>query len=72
MSKPQINISNKYDRVVALIDMDCKCSSQFDCTRFSEEDFLSGFYCQVEERLDPALKGKPIAVVQYNAWRGGG
>ncbi|XP_037937247.1 DNA polymerase eta [Teleopsis dalmanni] len=30
------------------------------------------FYCQVEEKLDPTLKGKPIAVVQYNAWRGGG
>lgn len=37
------------------------------------EIFLSlGFYCQVEELLNPALKGKPIAVVQYNAWRGGG
>lgn len=30
------------------------------------------FYCQVEEKLNPSLKGKPIAVVQYNAWRGGG
>lgn len=30
------------------------------------------FYCQVEEQLDPKLKGKPIAVVQYNAWKGGG
>ncbi|XP_075151282.1 DNA polymerase eta [Haematobia irritans] len=30
------------------------------------------FYCQVEEKLDPALRGLPIAVVQYNAWRGGG
>ncbi|KAF5281408.1 hypothetical protein FQA39_LY17804 [Lamprigera yunnana] len=30
------------------------------------------FYCQVEENLDPNLKGKPLAVVQYNAWRGGG
>lgn len=30
------------------------------------------FYCQVEEKLNPALKGKPIAVVQYNPWQGGG
>lgn len=30
------------------------------------------FYCQVEEKLNPQLAGKPIAVVQYNAWRGGG
>lgn len=52
-TKSFINIANKYDRVILLIDMDC-------------------FYCQVEEKLDPELKGKPIAVVQYNAWRGGG
>ncbi|XP_045491464.1 DNApol-eta [Colias croceus] len=30
------------------------------------------FYCQVEEKLNPDLKGKPIAVVQYNPWKGGG
>lgn len=30
------------------------------------------FYCQVEEKLNPKLKGKPVAVVQYNQWRGGG
>ncbi len=30
------------------------------------------FYCQVESRLDPALQGRPTAVVQYNAWKGGG
>lgn len=30
------------------------------------------FYCQVEVRLNPAHTGKPLAVVQYNAWRGGG
>lgn len=30
------------------------------------------FYCQVEEKLNPSLKGKPMAVVQYNAWKGGG
>ncbi|KAG7306957.1 hypothetical protein JYU34_007081 [Plutella xylostella] len=30
------------------------------------------FYCQVEEKLNPDLAGKPIAVVQYNPWMGGG
>ncbi|XP_023949743.2 DNA polymerase eta [Bicyclus anynana] len=30
------------------------------------------FYCQVEEKLNPDFKGKPIAVVQYNPWKGGG
>lgn len=30
------------------------------------------FYCQVEEKLNPELKGRPVAVVQYNAWQGGG
>ncbi|CAD7005951.1 unnamed protein product [Ceratitis capitata] len=30
------------------------------------------FFCQVEEKLNPQLKGQPVAVVQYNAWRGGG
>lgn len=30
------------------------------------------FYCQVEEKLQPHLAGKPLAVVQYNAWKGGG
>ncbi|XP_076463928.1 DNA polymerase eta-like [Babylonia areolata] len=30
------------------------------------------FYVQVEQRLNPALKGKPCAVVQYKTYRGGG
>ncbi|XP_074652840.1 DNA polymerase eta-like [Tubulanus polymorphus] len=30
------------------------------------------FYVQVEQRLNPQLKGKPCAVVQYNPWKGGG
>lgn len=38
MSKAVINIANKYDRTVVLVDMDC-------------------FYCQVEEKLNPTLKG---------------
>lgn len=38
MSKTLINIANKHDRTVVLVDMDC-------------------FYCQVEEKLDPSLKG---------------
>ena len=30
------------------------------------------FYCQVESRLNEELRGKPMAVVQYNTWKGGG
>ncbi|XP_071491859.1 DNA polymerase eta-like [Diadema antillarum] len=30
------------------------------------------FYVQVEQRHNPHIKGKPSAVVQYNAWKGGG
>lgn len=52
-SKTYVNIENKYDRIIVLVDMDC-------------------FYCQVEEKLNPELKGKPVAVVQYNKWKGGG
>uniref|UniRef100_A0A1Q3EY70 DNA polymerase eta n=1 Tax=Culex tarsalis TaxID=7177 RepID=A0A1Q3EY70_CULTA len=52
-TKQFINVNNKYDRVVVLVDMDC-------------------FYCQVEEKLNPEIRGRPIAVVQYNPWQGGG
>lgn len=30
------------------------------------------FFCQVEVKLQPNLKGKPLAVVQYNQWQSGG
>ncbi|XP_047330613.1 DNA polymerase eta isoform X2 [Impatiens glandulifera] len=30
------------------------------------------FYVQVEQRKQPHLRGQPTAVVQYNAWKGGG
>ncbi|XP_067420806.1 DNA polymerase eta isoform X2 [Emydura macquarii macquarii] len=30
------------------------------------------FFVQVEQRREPRLRGRPCAVVQYDAWRGGG
>ncbi|KAG8197841.1 hypothetical protein JTE90_020118 [Oedothorax gibbosus] len=30
------------------------------------------FYVQVEQKLQPEFQNKPCAVVQYNAWKGGG
>ncbi|NWY38936.1 POLH polymerase, partial [Sylvia atricapilla] len=30
------------------------------------------FFMQVEQRLDPQLRGRPCAVVQYTEWQGGG
>ncbi|XP_054255272.1 DNA polymerase eta [Indicator indicator] len=30
------------------------------------------FFMQVEQRLDPQLRGRPCAVVQYTKWQGGG
>lgn len=29
------------------------------------------FYVQVEKGLNPELRGKPCAIVQYNKWKGG-
>ncbi|GAB0093788.1 DNA polymerase eta [Sergentomyia squamirostris] len=53
MNCSEVNLSNTYERIVVLVDMDC-------------------FYCQVEEKLNPEIRGKPMAVVQYNQWQGGG
>ncbi|XP_039489415.1 DNApol-eta [Drosophila santomea] len=30
------------------------------------------FFCQVEEKQHPEYRNRPLAVVQYNPWRGGG
>ncbi|KAH8239684.1 hypothetical protein KR032_006725 [Drosophila birchii] len=30
------------------------------------------FFCQVEEKQQPEYRNRPLAVVQYNPWRGGG
>uniref|UniRef100_A0A8D0BL72 DNA polymerase eta n=1 Tax=Salvator merianae TaxID=96440 RepID=A0A8D0BL72_SALMN len=30
------------------------------------------FYIQVEQRLNPSLRGQPCAVAQYKGWKGGG
>lgn len=30
------------------------------------------FFCQVEVKLQPSLKDKPLAVVQYTQWQPGG
>ena len=38
-----------------------------ECVGFIDMDC---FYVAVEQKLNPALKGKPTAVVQYQAWRG--
>lgn len=35
MSKPQTSINNKYDRLIALIDMDCKGFTVIKCNHLS-------------------------------------
>lgn len=38
MSKPQTSINNKYDRLIALIDMDCKMKSDYLTNQLYVED----------------------------------
>lgn len=64
-------MANKYDRVVLLVDMDCfYCQVEGAYNKCFMIDNTILFI--TPEKLDPSLKNKPLAVVQYNAWRGGG
>ena len=42
------------------------------CERIVTLIDMDCFFCQVEVKLKPEYTGKPLAVVQYNPWRGGG
>lgn len=73
-TKTTINIKNKFDRVVVLVSCVEQTSVRI-CSPLMLLAFqvdMDCFYCQVEEKLNPAIRGKPIAVVQYNPWQGGG
>lgn len=72
-SKQFISINNKYDRIVVLV-RNYLIFLRLIQTQlvFPLQVDMDCFYCQVEEKLNPEIRGKPIAVVQYNPWQGGG
>jgi len=41
-------------------------------TNRSSTERLAICFAAVEQRRNPALRGQPTAVVQYNDWKGGG
>lgn len=45
---------------------------EFDTKRVIVLVDMDCFYCQVEVQHNQDLIGKPVAVVQYNSWKGGG
>ncbi|XP_050540590.1 DNA polymerase eta-like [Daktulosphaira vitifoliae] len=45
---------------------------EFDTSRIIVLVDMDCFYCQVEVQHNQELIGKPVAVVQYNSWKGGG
>lgn len=45
---------------------------QFQSERIIALIDMDCFYCQVEQREKPELWNKPVAVVQYNQYQGGG
>lgn len=71
-TKQLINVNNKYDRVVVLVSSKSLNLQRGLTTVFFLQVDMDCFYCQVEEKLNPEIKGQPIAVVQYNPWQGGG
>lgn len=78
MSTPTTK-TRRYNRIIALIDMDCEQVKSYKYKILKWEIIQKnyseiGFYCQVEEVLNPELKGKPIIVqpLQYDDFGGGG